>query len=159
MELLLYRYSTSSESTLGILFALNHKRAGREFLCYVIEDTFREHKIKHHTRIPSGKYEIKYRTEGGFYNKYKTRFTEVNNERGMLELQNVPNFKYILIHCGNTAADSSGCLLVADSVNNNQSEKGFAGKSSIAYKKIYKSVAAQLDKGQKVWITIEYFDF
>ena len=148
MELLLYRYSTSVESTLGILFALNNKRAGREFLCYTIEDT----------RIPSGKYEIKYRTEGGFYNKYKTRFADIDNKRGMLELQDVPNFKYILIHCGNTSADSSGCLLVADSVNNNQKEKGFAGKSSGAYKTIYTSVAAHLDKGHKVNITIEDFD-
>ena len=158
MELLLYRYSTSLESTLGVLFALNHKRAGREFLCYTIEDTFREHKIKHHTRIPSGKYEIKYRTEGGFYNKYKARFADIDNNRGMLELQDVPNFKYILIHCGNQAADSSGCLLVANSVNNNQNEKGFAGNSKGAYKKIYTSVATQLDKGHKVYITIEDFD-
>ena len=158
MELLLYRYSTSPESTLGILFALNNKRAGREFLCYTIEDTFREQKIMNHTRIPSGKYEIKYRIEGGFYNKYKTRFADIDNKRGMLELQDVPNFKYILIHCGNTSADSSGCLLVADSVNNNQKEKGFAGKSSGAYKTIYTSVAAHLDKGHKVNITIEDFD-
>tara|TARA_R100000664_G_scaffold9545_2_gene15987 strand:- start:2308 stop:2787 length:480 start_codon:yes stop_codon:yes gene_type:complete len=158
MELLLYRYSTSLESTLGILFSLNNKRAGREFLCYTIEDTYRDKKIMNHTRIPSGKYEIKYRTEGGFYNKYKTRFADIDNKRGMLELQNVPNFKYILIHCGNTSADSSGCLLVADSVNNNQNEKGFAGKSSIAYKNIYKRLAGQLDKGDKVYITIEDFD-
>ena len=108
--------------------------------------------------LPSGKYEIKYRTEGGFYNKYKARFADIDNNRGMLELQDVPNFKYILIHCGNQAADSSGCLLVANSVNNNQNEKGFAGNSKGAYKKIYTSVATQLDKGHKVYITIEDFD-
>ena len=155
MELLLYRYSTSPESTLGILFALNNKRAGREFLCYTIEDTFREQKLMNHTRIPSGKYEIKYRTEGGFYNKYKTRFADIDNKRGMLELQDVPNFKYVLIHCGNTDEHTAGCLLIGDSQENNALiENGFIGKSSQAYARIYLKILQKVLEGDEV--SIEY---
>ena len=48
----------------------------------------------------------------------------------MLELQDVPNFKYILIHAGNTDEQTAGCILVGDSQNNNDIQTdGFIGSS------------------------------
>ena len=76
----------------------------------------------------------------------------------MLEVCDVPNFKYILIHCGNDDSHSSGCLLVGDSQENNVIIKdGWIGKSSNAYKRIYPDIARKLVLGEDV--TIEYIDF
>ena len=70
----------------------------------------------------------------------------------------VPNFEYILIHTGNTDEHSSGCLLVADSQENNIIIKdGFIGKSVNAYKRIYPPIAKELELGNKV--TIQYIDY
>lgn len=76
----------------------------------------------------------------------------------MLEVCDVPNFKYILIHCGNTDEDTAGCLLVGDTQeNNNVKTNGFIGKSTQAYKRIYPPIAEALEQGEKV--TINYTDF
>ena len=72
----------------------------------------------------------------------------------MLHVTNVPNFEYILIHCGNTDEHTAGCLLVGDSQENNQiQENGFIGKSTQAYKRIYPKIAKALDCGEEVTIT------
>lgn len=80
-----------------------------EFYCHTLEDTYHEVKIPGHTRIPSGRYRVCLRTEGTFHEKYRTRFWHMH--RGMLWLQNVPEFKWILIHPGNSHRDTQGCIL------------------------------------------------
>ena len=75
----------------------------------------------------------------------------------MLELQDVPNFQYILIHCGNTDEHTSGCILVGDSQENNELVKdGFIGKSTQAYSRVYPKIASALLNNEKV--TIEIID-
>ena len=72
----------------------------------------------------------------------------------MLELQDVPDFQYILIHTGNTDEHTSGCILVSDNQENNLLVKdGFGGKSTQAYKRIYPRIAEAIDCGEKVTIT------
>ena len=155
MKLLLTRFSTTEESTLGLLHLKTKNNF--QFLCYILEDTYRQEKIKHQTRIPNGKYQIKYRTEGGFYERYKTRFHDINNKRGMLELQNVKDFKYVLIHPGNNKNDTSGCLITGNHANNNTDNDGYVGASVDAYKKLYRLIAITLDDDQEVTIKIEDF--
>ena len=78
--------------------------------------------------------------------------------KGMLELQDVPNFEYILIHTGNTDEHTSGCILVMDNQENNLLIKdGFGGKSRQAYERIYPKIASALINNEKV--TIEIVDF
>jgi hypothetical protein len=77
--------------------------------------------------------------------------------KGMLELQDVPNFKWILIHCGNTDENTAGCILVGDSQTSNLVQKdGFIGSSTNAYKTIYPSLATAAAKGE---LEIEIVDF
>ena len=64
------------------------------------------------------------------------------------------NFKWILIHTGNTDEHTAGCLLVGDSQENNTVIKdGFVGKSNNAYKRIYPDIAAAIERGEEVTIT------
>tara|TARA_Y100001972_G_C7591095_1_gene296284 strand:+ start:148 stop:612 length:465 start_codon:yes stop_codon:yes gene_type:complete len=150
MELLVLRFSTQKDSTNGLLFEVND--LGLNFLCYTLEDEHRVLKVKGETRIPNGVYYLGLRKEGGFHNKYKKRFTGIH--KGMIEVLDVPNFKYVLFHCGNTDEDTGGCLLLGDSQENNYIIKdGFIGKSTNAYKRIYPIIAKELELGNEVKIT------
>jgi hypothetical protein len=149
MNLEVLRYSSQKDSTNGLLFEVSNDK--RDFLCYTLEDEERDVKIMGETRIPNGEYEIKLRTEGGFHNKYVKRFEDIHI--GMLHITNVPNFEYVLIHCGNTDEHTAGCLLVGDSQENNSLlENGWIGKSSQAYARVYLKIAQRLEKGEKVFI-------
>ena len=155
MDLLVLRFSSQKDSTNGLLFQKTES-FGLQFLCYTLEDEQRALKVKGETRIPAGIYDIQFRKEGGFHNKYSKRFSNIH--KGMLQVMDVPNFDYILLHCGNTDEHSSGCLLVADSQENNVIIKdGFIGKSTNAYKRVYPIIAKQLELGNEV--TIQYKDY
>jgi hypothetical protein len=154
MKLKVIRYSSQKDSTNGALFIENDDLS-LDFLCYTLEDEYREEKIRSETRIPSGEYEIKLRKEGGFHAKYSKRFPDIHI--GMLHIIDVPNFEYILIHCGNTDEHTGGCLLLGDSQENNIiKSNGFIGSSTQAYKRIYPKISSKLKSGEEV--TIEYID-
>ena len=154
MKLKVLRFSSQEDSTSGLLFLEGD--LGLEFLCYTLEDEHREDKIMGETRVPAGTYQIKLRTEGGFHERYKKKYGSMH--KGMLHVTNVPNFKWILIHTGNTDEHTAGCLLVGDSQeNNNISKNGFVGKSTNAYKRIYPNIAKAIKNKEEV--TIEYIDF
>ena len=148
------RYSSGADSTLGLLF--ENGPEGREFLAYTLEDEFREEKLSAETRIPEGTYDIKLRTVGGFHSRYAAKFGTPWH-KGMLHVQDVPGFEYILIHTGNTDEHTMGCLLVADSSTQNITKDGFVGASVSAYKRIYPSLAEWLVDGNKLSIT--YIDY
>ena len=155
MDLLVLRFSSQKDSTNGLLFQKT-EIFGLQFLCYTLEDEQRALKVKGETRIPAGIYDIQFRKEGGFHNKYSKRFADIH--KGMLQVMDVPNFDYILLHCGNTDEHSSGCLLLGDSQENNVIIKdGFIGKSTNAYKRVYPIIAKQLELGNEV--TIQYKDY
>lgn len=153
MKLKVLRFSSQADCTNGLLF--EDSDIGLLFMAYTLEDEHRVLKVKGETRIPAGIYNINFRNEGGFNERYKKRFPGIH--QGMLEVCEVPNFEYILIHCGNTDEHTAGCLLVGDSQENNKIIKdGFIGKSTNAYKRIYQDIARELTKGNEV--TIEYVD-
>ena len=147
------RYSSGVDSTLGIL--CENGPQGREFLAYTLEDEFREEKVSAETRIPEGTYDVKLRTTGGFHSRYANKFGDWH--KGMLHVQDVPGFGYILIHTGNTDEHTMGCLLVADSSTQNITKDGFIGASVSAYKRIYPSLAQWLLDGNI--LTITYIDY
>lgn len=143
MKLEVLRFSSNSDSTLGMLFDITH---GRKFLCFTLEDEARERKIKGETRIPSGIYKLGLRKEGGFHSRYKSRFGSMH--KGMIEVLNVPNFTYILWHVGNDDEDTDGCLLLGDSSQQNITKPGFIGSSVDAYKRVYPPIAEALERGE-----------
>jgi len=154
MKLEVLRISSQSDSTNGILFDTTN---GRKFLAYTLEDEYRETKVKGETRIPAGTYKIKLRKEGGFHGRYTTKYGSMH--KGMLHVQDVPGFDYILIHTGNTDEHTDGCLLVGNTQTENIGTKdGFIGASVNAYKRIYPPIASALENGEDVEITYVDFD-
>ena len=161
MDLEVIRFSSGTDSTNGILLEVNKHapaphaegfRCKRTFLAYTLEDEYRSEKKYGETRIPNGTYKLALRKTGGYHQKYSKRFPDIHI--GMLHVTNVPNFEYILIHCGNTDEHTAGCLLVGDSQENNQITKdGFIGKSTQAYKRIYPRIAEALECNEEVTIT------
>ena len=153
MKLKVLRFSSQEDSTSGLLFEEND--LGLRFLCYTLEDERRSLKVKGETRVPSGTYKLALRKEGGFHKRYKGKYGAWH--RGMIHVTEVPGFKWILIHTGNTDEHTAGCLLVGDSQENNIVIKdGFVGKSTNAYKRIYSPIARDIEKGNEV--TIQYID-
>ena len=147
MKLQVVRTQFGTDATNGLLFV------DGLFECYTLEDQYQAVKVMHETCIPEGTYDIKLRTVGGFHEKYKKRYG--NDHYGMLHLQDVPNFTYILIHAGNTDEHTSGCLIVGETQQDlDISDDGFIGHSGKAYLKLYNKVAKQLLQGKDV--TIEY---
>jgi hypothetical protein len=124
-----------------------------QYFCFTLEDKTRaqdEPKVYGETAIPYGRYEITFRTTGSIYNEYKIRFADIGSERGTLWIRNIPGFEYVLMHIGNTNADTLGCILVGT-----QYEENKITNSTVAYKKIYPIIADALSKGEKVFITVE----
>ena len=151
MKLDVIRLQFGSDATNGILLI------DGVFECFTLEDEVRDgQKQMGETAIPLGEYEIKFRTVGGYDAKYQKRYGTTWH-KGMLELQDVPNFKYILIHTGNTDEHTAGCLLVGETQQDlDKGKDGFIGGSGDAYKKMYPKVRDALLNGEKV--TIKYSD-
>ena len=156
MELEVLRFSSQKDSTNGLLFDITGGK--RRFLCYTLEDEYREDKVAGETRVPAGTYRITLRTTGGFHGRYLKKYGEMH--KGMLWVRDVPNFEYILIHTGNTDEHTAGCLLVGDSQQTNFGDSdGFVGSSTQAYKRIYPMVAEVLEGGGDVTISYRDFDY
>jgi hypothetical protein len=162
MELELLRFSSTKDSTSGILSKIN-KDGSKDFLAYTVEDPYREKKVKHITRFADGRYQIKFRSVGGFHSRYLKRYG-ADYHKGMLELQDVKGYsdeeyKYVLIHSGNSAKSSSGCVIIGDTQTNNKiKEFGWVGSSRNNYLRSYKIIRDALLKGDEVWINVIDYD-
>lgn len=129
MVLRLKRILQTDENTLGLLFV------DGKFECFTLEDLPHNPKIYGKTRIPSGTYDIRYRTTGSLHNKYSKRFPDFH--KGMLHLQDVHEFTYIYIHIGNNAEDTLGCILVGVYPSNDFKR---LINSQVAYVNLYKKL-------------------
>tara|TARA_R110002012_G_C11657433_1_gene611879 strand:+ start:244 stop:840 length:597 start_codon:yes stop_codon:yes gene_type:complete len=153
MNLEVLRISSQKDSTSGILFDVSNKQ--RKFLCYTLEDEQRDVKVWGETRIPAGKYQLSLRKEGGFHSRYQAKYGDMH--KGMIHVNDVEGFEYILWHTGNTDENTAGCLLLGDTQTSNLVAKdGFIGSSVNAYKEVYPYVAAAIENTP---VTVEYIDF
>jgi|TARA_Y100000310_G_scaffold12531_2_gene12901 hypothetical protein len=130
MKITVNRFISDDDATLSSIAV-----DGR-FVCFGLEDEYRETKVAGETRIPAGAYKVGIRDVGGFHNRYTRKFPDFH--KGMLEIKDVPNFKYILIHIGNTDGNTDGCLLVGKGCDTTNELR--VNNSTGAYKDIYKQV-------------------
>lgn len=146
MELLLKRIARRNGYTIGKL------HVNGKYVCDVIEDKdmffYGKPKMKGETAIPCGRYEI---TQNVFSNRFGNKTFYKNLCGGYLpRLLNVPQFDGVLIHCGNSSADTEGCLLVG--LNKVVGKVVDSQKAFIKLMKDYLLPAKR--KGEKVYITI-----
>jgi len=117
MKLLLKRVTKSKDFTLGELY-INGK-----LFCYTCEDTDRglkqsmpletiqKLKVKSVTCIPYGKYKVTLDVVSPKYSNPKYKWAAKVGAK-IPRLLNVPGYEGVLIHVGNTAKDTDGCVLV-----------------------------------------------
>lgn len=133
MEIHVDRFTSDDDTTLSLVMV-----DGR-FVCFGFEDECRQEKPAGETRIPAGKYRVILRKEGRRHLKYQQRFHDIH--KGMLHILNVPDFKGVLILCGNTEADTAGCLLVGGQARTEPGDMKIMG-SVAAYRRFYSLVVA-----------------
>lgn len=142
------RFISNQDETIGILLIDGVPVA------VTCEDQKQAFKIKGETRIPEGTYKIGLRKEGGHHAQYLKKYPKLH--QGMLELQNVKDFQFILIHIGNTDKDTEGCILVGEKFFIDPSDKKLKiENSTLAYERVYKTIIDEIAKGKEVSITIE----
>ena len=146
MNLELVRYGYGTDSTLGRLLV------DGEFECFTLEDERREVKVYGETCIPDGRYEIILRTEGGMTQRYADRFPELH--KGMLWLQDVPEFEYVYLHIGNKESHTDGCPLVGRVPVCLPDGEFEISRSELAYVDLYRKVIAALESGERVFIHV-----
>ena len=139
------RLTHTADTTIGFL------RFG-DFSCFTLEDAPREKKIPGKTRIPAGEYKIGLRTDSPKFAPYYTRFPW---HKGMLWLQDVPDFQYVYLHIGNSHADTDGCLLVGMTAYLGGTPITL-GDSATAYRMVYqRAVIAMADAPLTIRISDE----
>lgn len=99
-------------------------------------------------RIKAGRYEIKLRN---VISPKTTQYRKIYPWfKFHLELQNVPDRKYIYVHHGNTYKDTLGCILVGE-----MEYEWSIGESRAGFAIFYHYVIGALMAGSRVFITIE----
>lgn len=143
LELKVKRRWFAEDYTIGTFFA------DGERICDTIEDKNRdlncdgdlndkgEGKVYGETAIPFGRYEVILNVSPKF-------------KRKLPRLLNVKHFEGILIHRGNTAKDTHGCIIVGEN-----KVKGKVINSTFYEKKIVDICEAAINSGKKIFITIE----
>lgn len=146
MKLLVERFTSDKDATISIVYLDN------VFQCFGLEDEYREDKVASETRIPAGSYKVGLRNTGGFNARYEQKFSDIH--QGMLHVQDVPGFEFILIHVGNTDENTAGCLLVGTGARAAEGDMSIQS-SRVAYKKLYSKV---IEAAKQENLEIEYFD-
>lgn len=114
-------------------------------VCYGLEDTVRDVKIKGSTAIPAGRYKLGINTYGAMNARYKRDYPAIH--RGMIQIMNVPNYSHVYIHVGNNFSHTAGCLLVGKSVEYDGRDYELRG-SAKAYKMLYRLLIEAVAKGE-----------
>lgn len=140
MRLKLLRKYFGEEFTEGKVFVNDG------FQCYTVEDKDRkletsgcEDKVQDKTCIPRGVYKVTI--------SYSTRF-----KRHLIEVLNVPCFKGIRIHSGNSSKDTEGCIIVGKS--NARDDDNWVSESKVAYEALHKKVKQALSAGEEVTLEV-----
>lgn len=155
MELTLRRIAKRPTYTIGRLYINGVK------FCDTLEDRDRgltqdmpledikKIKVPNKTAIPAGTYPITMNIISPRLSRQI--FYRQNCDGGRVpRLLNVPGYDGILMHVGNTAAHSSGCILVGE--NN---KVGMVLNSKDTFLKLYKLLKQAALKGEKITITIK----
>lgn len=133
MKLELRRDTFTDKSTIGKLYV------DGTFECYTLEDVMRKPgaaKVDGATAIPCETYKV--------IITMSTRFKKL-----MPLLLAVAGFVGIRMHCGNTDADTHGCILVG-----RVKAHDFIGESRAAFEILFAKMQAAIARGEEIEITV-----
>lgn len=152
MELKIDRRYKGTEYTIGSLYV------NGSYFCDTLEDTDRginssmnldeitKKKIYGKTAIPKGTYNVDMTTVSP---KFKNRSWAKPYGGKVPRLLSVPGFDGVLIHPGNTASDTSGCILVGKNTI-----VGRVTDSTVTFHNLIKKLLEARTKGEDISITI-----
>lgn len=137
MNILLQRLWFIKSITKGKTCTIGKLYLDGVFECYTLEDEVRADgvKVPSLTAIPYGEYQVVM----DFSERFQTT---------MPHILNVPGFEGIRIHCGNTALDTEGCILLGTTKG-----KEDIGNSRDAFHNFLPKLDAATKKGE-AWINI-----
>lgn len=154
MELKIDRKYKKGTYTIGNLYI------NGEWFCNTCEDKdrgltstmpvemIRERKVYGETAIPAGRYVVRMDIVSPKYSSYA--WYKQNFGGRMPRLENVKGFEGILIHPGNSALDSYGCILVG--VNR---QKGKVLDSRATFLKLWKLLESARKRKETIYLTIQ----
>lgn len=157
MELLLDRVARGTGSTIGELRLMDGE-AQTTRLCWMLEEAW--HAVKRHgeTCIPAGRYELKLVHDSPLAIRYYARFSWF---RGLLSIENVPNFTAVRIHVGNDAVnrpggtdDTDGCPLPGMERQSLPGDNWRVLRSAEATKLVHELAYGAFDDGRRVFLTV-----
>ena len=154
MELKLIRKEKEANYTIGdlfvngILFSQTLEDKDRGLTQDMPLEEIKAKKVYGKTAIPTGTYEIDMNTISP---KFQARSWAKPYGGKLPRLLNVPGYEGVLIHVGNSASDSSGCLLVGKN-----SIKGMITDSTRTFHTLMsKFLLPAKVQGERITITIE----
>lgn len=127
-------------------------------ICNILEDTDRgltdsmsveeieSKKIYGKTAIPTGTYKVDMDTVSP---KFESRSWATTYGGKLPRLQDVKGFEGVLIHVGNKAEDTLGCLLTGQYAGGNT-----ISNSTLCFNNLMKSLLEAHDRGEQIYITI-----
>lgn len=154
MELLLERRWKKTGYTIGrlfingVFFSNTCEDEDRGLKQSMTEEEIRSKKIYGETAIPAGTYTIRMDIVSPKYNSYDWYRKNCNGR--MPRLENVKGFSGILIHPGNSANDSYGCILVGEN-----KKKGQVLNSKATFLKLWKLLEAARKQGETITIILK----
>ena len=135
MEMTLTRIAKRKTYTIGRL------EIDGTYVCDTLEPEWRnlkrKHKVKGRTAIPEGRYPVVI--------TWSPKFGQ-----WLPLLLHVPLFEGIRIHAGNTAADTSGCILVGET-----RKVGHVLNSTRNVNLLKRRIVEAKERGEGVWITVK----
>lgn len=153
MEITLKRIAKKAGYTIGRLI-VDGKR-----VCDTLEDTDRglqqnmsleeikQRKVHGVTAIPTGEYKIDMKTVSPrFGGRTQYRFCGGRLPR----LACVPGYEGVLIHIGNTAKDTEGCILVGEN-----KQVGMVLNSTVTFKRVYDLLKKADLRGETIKLRVE----
>ena len=145
MKILLKRIAKKATYTIGKIYV------DEQYVCDCIEDKDRglkqsmtleqinKLKVFGQTAIPTGEYKVTLNVISPKYSK-STWYKQNANGARVPRILNVKGFDGVLIHTGNTATDSQGCVIVG--IND---KVGMVSKSKETFKKLYQILQSSKD--------------
>lgn len=132
-------------------YTIGHLYIDGAYFCDTCEDRVRdltrERKVPGETAIPAGTYAVTMKVQSPkFRSRAQYRFCGGYLPR----LLDVPHFEGVLIHIGNSAKDSEGCILVGKN-----KAKGQVLESTETFRTLYAQLKAADGRGEKITITVE----